>query len=501
MVIVSNQAENSIVGKVLRITFEKSSVKYLEFELQGGDKCFCRGNAAPGKDFNNLTPGANVKLYGKWAVSKNPKYKSMGEQFNFSDYELLSSTEAASRKTPEVTSSPAKEASIQNQEEVRGYIVRFRPYTNNYRIFLLRSIDGREFWCQGNIDPSKVPFENNKVRLIGTWRTNSRHPEYGLQFYFTSYDIITSGKPEKVIRRPRTITEKAIPDALDQRNDSEKIISYLKAISGKKITYEFHKPKHASILEHVKFQLNERILQASKNDKDFFFLTAILDRNVKDELVQAFRKENKDFKQDLLLCWDEAESLLLKATGNIREALDNEYVQREISARSPVYQKLVNTIPGGDHLNQLLVCLKVINDAYRRNKELCIADFVQDIKAERKMRDSLDDIFGIGPKLANWAVTNFTGHWFVIDEPHIKPLIERDLADTLPSGMAVSLESADAIFEHWFGKLDETSKEYEGFSRKKFAAAFPDFPVEASEYLPFIVTQCLWFYDMFYGNG
>jgi len=500
MVFASNHGKDSIVGKVLRITFEKPGVKYLEFELQGGDKCFCRGNAAPGKDFNNLTPGANVKLYGKWAVSNNPNYKSMGEQFNFSDYELLSSTEGASRKTPEVTSSSTKEASTQHQDEVSGSIVRFRPFTSDYRIFLLHTIDGRALWCQGTIDPSKAPYENNKVRLTGSWRTNSRHPEYGLQFYFTSCDIITSGKPEKVIRRPRIVHSKMI-SANDGIDATEKVIAYLKAISGKKITYEFHKPKHASILEHVKFQLNERILQASKNDRDFFFLTALLDRNVKDELVQAFRKENKDFKKDLLRCWVEAERLLLKATENIREAKGNEEIQREISTQSPAYRKLADAIPGDDSINQLLVCLKVIHDVYKRNKDFFIADFVKVIKAERKMRDSLDDIFGIGPKLANWAVTNITGHWFVIDEPHIKPLIEKDLADTLPAGMVVSLENADAIFEHWFGKLNEISKEYERFSRKEFAAAFPDFPVEACEYLPFIVTQCLWFYDMFYGNG
>ena len=78
---------------------------------------------------------------------------------------------------------------------------------------------------------------------------------------------------------------------------------------------------------------------------------------------------------------------------------------------------------------------------------------------------------------------------------------QRDLADTLPAGMAVSLDNADAIFEHWFGKFDETNKEYEGFSQKEFTAAFPDVAVEACEFLPFIVTQCLWFFDMFYGDG
>jgi len=500
MVIVSNQGKASIVGKVLRITFEKPGVKYLEFELPAGNKCFCRGNAAPGKDFDNLTKGANVRLLGKWGVSNNPQYKSMGEQFNFSDYELLTATEAASRKTPEVTSSAAKEASTQYQEEVRGSIVRFRPFTSDYRIFLLHAIDGREFWCQGTIDPSKPPYENNKVRLTGNWRMNPRRPEFGKQFYFTSYDIITSGKPEKVIRRPRTGSP-TMTSTIAGDNVAEKVAAYLKVIGGKKITYEFHSPKHASIAAHVAAQLNERVIHANHEDKDLFFLTALLDRNVEDKIVQAFRKAHRSFKKDLLRCWEEAEEPLAKATDDIGRALADEKILREISKQSPVYRRLVPSIPGDDGINQLLVCLKIIRDLYNRSENSFISDFVKDIKSEREIRTYLRSIYGIGPKLTNWSLTNVTGHWFVIDEPHIKPLIEKDLADTLPAGMAVSLDSADAIFEHWFGKFDETNKQYEGFSQKDFAAAFPDLPLAACEFLPFIVTQCLWFFDMFYGDG
>lgn len=499
MAIVSNQGKSSIIGKVLRITFEKPGVKYLEFELPNGGKCFCRGNAAPGKDFNNLTKGANVRLFGKWGVSNNPQYKSMGEQFNFSDSELLPESETASRKTLEVSRPSDRELLTQNQEEVSGHIVRFRPFTSNYRIFLLRSIDGREFWCQGSIDPSKIPYENNKVCLLGSWQINPRHTQYGNQFYFTSYEIITFEKPEKVIRRPRIVTSK-ITSTFDGNDATEKVIAYLKAISGKKITYEFHKPKHASILEHVKFQLNERILQASKNDRDFFFLTAILDRNVKDEVIQSFRKSNRFFKRDLLLCWKEAESALMKAMVDIRLALSDKNILKAVSDISPTYRKLDHSIRWKNGIDQLLACLRVIRDLYERSENSSIADFVKDIKSEREIRTYLRSIDGIGPKLANWSLTNVTGHWFVIDEPHIKPLIEKDLADTLPAGMAVSLENADAIFEYWFGKLNEVSKEYERFSRKEFAAAFPDFQVETCEYLPFIVTQCLWFYEKYYGD-
>ena len=46
-------------------------------------------------------------------------------------------------------------------------------------------------------------FENKKVNLWGTWRVSARRPEYGLQFYFTSYEIIQPDKPEKIILRKR----------------------------------------------------------------------------------------------------------------------------------------------------------------------------------------------------------------------------------------------------------------------------------------------------------
>ncbi|MDD5343180.1 MAG: hypothetical protein PHW12_02025, partial [Smithella sp.] len=97
-------------------------------------------------------------------------------------------------------------------------------------------------------------------------------------------------------------------------------------------------------------------------------------------------------------------------------------------------------------------------------------------------------------------LTNVTGHWFVIDEPNIKPLIKKDLADTTPPGMEVAAENADAIFEHWFGKLDEINKEYEKFSQNQFSEIFPHFSTNACEYLPFIVTQYLWFYGKYYGT-
>jgi hypothetical protein len=403
--------------------------------------------------------------------------------------------EVALRAATEVPHSPAKELPTQNHEEVRGHIVRFRPFTSDYRIFLLRSIDGREFWCQGAIDPAKTPYENNKVRLAGNWRVNPRRPKFGEQFYFTFCDIIPPGIPEKVIRRSK-INRSIITSTTTGGEVTARVAGYLKEIGTKKITYEFHSPKHASIALHIAAQLDERILLANREDKDIFFLTALLDRNVKDALVQSFRKANRCFKKDLLRCWKEAESSLEKVTGDIGRALYDENILRTISSQSPTYRRLAHSIPGDDGINQLLACLKIIRDLYNRKENSFISDLITDIKSERKIRSYLRCIYGIGPKLANWSLTNVTGHWFVIDNPHIKPLIEKDLSDTIPAGMEVSAENADAIFEHWFGKLNKIKKVYERFSRKEFVTTFPDLPVEACEYLPFIVTQYLWFYDV-----
>lgn len=54
------------------------------------------------------------------------------------------------------------------------------------------------------------------------------------------------------------------------------------------------------------------------------------------------------------------------------------------------------------------------------------------MKCEGEVRTYLPGIYGIGPKLADWSLANVTGHWFVLDDPHIKPLIEKDLADNTP---------------------------------------------------------------------
>jgi len=381
----------------------------------------------------------------------------------------------------------------QNQEEVKGYIVSFMPFTNNYKIFLLRSIDGREFWCQGTINPSKTPYENDKVYLAGSWRINSHHPEYGKQFYFTSYEIIAPGKPEKVIRRPRTgdaqIASTAVGDTV-----GEQVAAHLKAIGALKMTYQFNKPIHNTISQHVLKQLNDRVILAAAEKKDFYFLTALLDRKVSDTKVQLFRRSNQDFKTRLLQCWNDAYYELNEVISDIRHALSDGRLLKTVFTKSKAFQYLKENIPGPHGFDQLLVCLKVMRDKYNMDATVKISDLLSGATYEKVLKQYLINIPGVKHKIANWALTNITGHWFVIDEPNIKPMIKKDLADKIPSHLAIESANADAIFEYWFGKLDEMKREYDRFSQEKFVDAFPDFPPTACEYLPFIATQYLWFY-------
>lgn len=497
MISDSNHGNESIVGKVLLYTFNKPGIpaKYFEVERDDRSKCFCKGKVIPGKEFSI---GSTLRLYGEWKVNESPKYAGIGLQFYFDSYELISPEEFAKETAAAIPGSLAAINPLSVQEVVTGNIIRLRPVKNDYRIFRLRTEEGREFWCQGAIHREKPLYINQRVRLSGEWEVNARRPEYGLQFYFTSCDIVATGQPQKIIAQPKGTVPTG--NTTTTRGElAERIADYLATIGRKKITYEFHAPKHATIAAHVRAQLDERLLKANRDDKDFFFLTALLDRRVEDERIQTFRKDNRNFKKDLLRCWKEAERALDRATDDIGKAFADADILRAISDQSPTYRALTASIPGEHGIDQLLACLKIIRDRYDRNEKVSITDFVRGIKSESEIKGYLRGIRGIGPKLSNWSLTNVTGHWFVIDDPNIKPLIQKELADTIPSELEVSAENADAIFECWFGKLNEEKKEYERFSHDQFASSFPDFPFEACEYLPFIATQYLWFYGKFYG--
>lgn len=480
--------KETISGLVQYFT-KKDATNYRIFWLKAdiGKEGFCKGWLIKNRQ---IDVGYRLRLTGKFYT--DPKYPKYGDQFFFCDYEIISTQDSsnvsynADHFYQSTTTTP--------YEEVTGRVLKFNHHEGNSRIFRLRAIGGNEFYCVGYITPSKEIFENNKLHLSGTWE---RNPIYGLQFKYKNYEIISPDKPVKVIIRKKSSTT---TDKNSEHNQLPAVISFLKDIGTKKITYEFHSPKHDTISRHVLQQLDERVIQSKADDKDFYFLTAFFDRNVPDRDVQLFRQRNHDFKEKLFRCWEEAKDELEIAVSDIGRALNDLKNMNDLCNKSNTFKNLLVEVPGTDGKNQLLACLKIIHEKYNRDQVYNIVNMASNMAAEKALKQYLIGIHGVKHKIANWTLTNVTGHWFVIDKPHIKPLIEKILSDTIPAGMEVSAENADAIFEHWFGKLNKINKVYERFSRKEFATTFPDLSVEACEYLPFIVTQYLWFYDMFYGE-
>jgi len=348
--------------------------------------------------------------------------------------------------------------------------------------------------------PEKEVVIGSYLRLNGIWKVNP-NPKYrhlGEQFYFTSYELVSGDNSgNTAVQKEATLQ---VSNSTDNSYAAKYLLPFLQDIGQKKINYEFHQPQNATIAFHVKKQLDERIVQSTSSKKDFFFLTALLDRSVRDEEIQHFRNNYPDFKKDLIKCWSEANHDLTVILTDIKAALEERVCIAKVALKSASFEKLINTVPGRFNKNQLLACLKIIRDQYQCNEKTTISDFLKTIGGERRMKEDLLDIYGLGHKLVNWALTNITGHWFVIDGPNIAPVIKRNLLHTVPHGINVTSENADCIFENWFGVLDETKRDYRKFNREEFTKIFPDFPSNAYEYLPFIVTQYLWFYGKYCGN-
>ncbi|MGD0277508.1 MAG: hypothetical protein ABSB79_15940 [Syntrophales bacterium] len=302
-----------IIGKVLRFTYNEPGIKskYFEVELPDTSKCFCKGDVILGK---TITIGSYLLLQGEWKVNPNLKYKALGEQFYFESYEIITKEifDAVTRNKP-------IDASIK-EEMVEGRILKFNLYKDKepYRIFLLKSSDNREFYCQGYELQGKELHEELIVRLSGKWKLNPIRPAFGQQFYFSFYEIIDQSKPQKIILRKGN-------DALNSRKFKvDQNIGFpilMNEIGQKNINYEFHYPQYGTIADHVSIQLHKRIIDSSVAEKEFYFLTAFLDRKVKNEKIELFRKHNQNFKQYLIKCWSEAEAALKAAIDDISRTI------------------------------------------------------------------------------------------------------------------------------------------------------------------------------------
>ena len=282
----------------------------------------------------------------------------------------------------------------------------------------------------------------------------------------------------------------------------EKIFSN---IGNKKINYKFHEPQQSKISLHVRRQLHDRITKSSPDEKDFFFLTAFLDRYIHDDYCQWFRKRHRQFKDELLSCCkeDEKSGLILKAIDDIKNFIGDEKFLEELRSKNQYVNSLMLDLPSKfnsslaekdkDIINEFFLCLKIIDEKYKRRDNINIFASLTSLEEEVNLREYLSSLFGVGPKLKNWTITNITGHWFVIDT-NIEEVIKRDLRNFVEDDIEVTAKNADKIFECLFGKFDEKRKSFGKCTVDKFLKSFPNFIEEDYQYLPFIATQYLWFY-------
>jgi hypothetical protein len=117
-------------------------------------------------------------------------------------------------------------------------------------------------------------------------------------------------------------------------------------------------------------------------------------------------------------------------------------------------------------------------------------------EGRKQLRNYLLRLYGVHYKLANWSISNVTGHWFVVDM-HIQNAIDKYLRNTI-SNIKIEAKTADEIFARWFGVLDENNHQYSHISQEQFIDMFPDYLPMECEYLPFIMTQYLWFHGKYF---
>jgi len=367
---------------------------------------------------------------------------------------------------------------------LKGEVVRIESSRGSEKYLWVRHTWETPDLCKGIESPDDKIQTGDHIELRGIWKKgpDSVYKHHGSYFNFYTYSIL----PPPIIGQSPS---KALP--VSQADPFEKTHSFMRDIGNVPVTYKPHKPEDENTIAwHARRQLIDRVIQASPMEKDLYFLTAFFDRSALDADVQFFRKNNPHFKEILLQCWQEADEILTKATGDIKNALNNFEIE------SPTFKELSYHAPGRFKRNQILICLKIINEIYERKHGKTILDIIGSHSQERRLRDYLIKLHGVGYKIANWSLTNVTGHWFVIDK-HIASAINTYLKTTV-TGLKINADTSDQIFKNWFGIFDENRKCYSQLSQENFISVFPDFSPNECEYLPFIVTQYLWFYGKFY---
>jgi len=84
---MKSEEESTFAGRVDRFNYNNSLNTYKIFWVEGskGERSgYAKGSEIRGK---KISIGDQITLTGKWRV--DPKYRQYGEQFFFSDYEIL----------------------------------------------------------------------------------------------------------------------------------------------------------------------------------------------------------------------------------------------------------------------------------------------------------------------------------------------------------------------------------------------------------------------------
>ncbi|MDD5343541.1 MAG: hypothetical protein PHW12_03865 [Smithella sp.] len=378
------------------------------------------------------------------------------------------------------------------KRKISGEIVRIEISKYHETYLWIKQIWDTPYLCKGNENLRNKVHMGDHLALYGNWKRgpDTEYHHEGSFFEFKRYVILTS--PSPLIIPTVNDEHQSEIESISEQRPSKEILSFLREIGEQQIYYTFNESSaNNTIAQHVKYQLMERVVKASATEKDLYFLTAFFDASALDSQVQSFRKEKPNFKEILIKFWQEADVMLTTATHDIPK-----YSGKNFEFENSALQDLCNAAPGRLKRKYLLICFKIVDDIYKRSPQKSILDTVKNYTDERILRDYLiKNIWGVDYKLANWTLTNVTGHWFVIDK-HIIKVIDKHLRKTTGLIQA-SAKNADQIFRKWFGNFNEEEKYYSNISQEQFVNTFPDFLPNECEYLPFIVTQYLWFYGKF----
>jgi endonuclease III len=224
---------------------------------------------------------------------------------------------------------------------------------------------------------------------------------------------------------------------------SEKIKEIFNLISNIKIEYFVsdycRETQEKPIKEHVERQITERLKDASDSQKNTNFIIALLyDQNSKDKKTQEIRIKFKG--KDLLK--------------ELRKPIPNIPDLRYGSRGKTKLEKLTLFLKQNN--------IKYINTYFQQNNIATV-------------KEAIDNIYGVGPKLRDWSITNVTGKEYVIDT-HIARVLYR---------LSIVLEDEYKRYKN-FSYYEDVRNKFKKISEGCFDGY--------GYYKGFAATQYLWFF-------